>query len=140
VEQGVRDSHRLGEIREELGEAAAGHEALVDDRPARGGWDRQVVEPRSAGRGLQAAAPNDEAALEGAVADRTAIGIDWALDDRLDDIRPCGGRGGPEGARVHGHAPPRGDPEPLVGQRGGDDRPGPRRSPAPSWEEGDDDR
>jgi hypothetical protein len=139
VEERVREADWPSEVRVQLGKAATGDEALVNDRATRCRRDRQVVEPRGASCGLEASAGDDEATFEIGVRDRTTGGVDRPVDDNVPDVRAGGSRRGPERARIHRHASPRNDAQPLARERLGDDRPGSRRSTAPARQEGNDD-
>ena len=91
VEERVAERDRPGEVRVEGREAAAGDEALVDDRPARHRRDRQLPEAVRARRGLEPPPGEDEPPLELRIRDRPAgRGIDrdarstaWATSGRV---------------------------------------------------------
>ena len=91
VEDRVAEAQRRPQVRVEVGQPPADDQALVDDRPGRGGRDGDLGE-RPAGRarrGLQPAPGDDQAALEGVVGDRPAVirAARWPRDDRLGEGR-----------------------------------------------------
>ncbi|MEJ7696228.1 MAG: hypothetical protein WKF78_06325 [Candidatus Limnocylindrales bacterium] len=125
MEHRVVDVERTIEIGVQLRQSTAGHEALVDDRPGRGGRDGQVrCESTAGGPGgdLQASTGDDQAMLEGLVVERpvvTSTGVTGrSRDDGLDDRR----------ARSRGGCPERGGLE-RDGPPGRDGQPGLREDP-----------
>ena len=91
VEQRIADADAgRREVRVQVGEAGAGDETLVDERPARRRRDRDhVAEPGGSGGGLDPAADEDEPSLECGVGQGCSAGVERATDERLDERRPA---------------------------------------------------
>ncbi len=77
VEDRVIDGERRPQVRIEVGQSAARHEALVDDGPTRGGRDRELrdLPAGGPGSGLGTAPGDDEPALEGVIGDGPGVRV-----------------------------------------------------------------
>ena len=104
VEERVAERERRAEVGVELREAATGDEALVDDRPRRGGRHGQVAQARRPRGGLEATPRDDEPPLE-----RFLTKLGWPRHDDLHECRHLSGGRSPHRRTVVRHIAPAGD-------------------------------
>ena len=143
VEDRVSEAQRGSQVGIEIRQAATRDEALVDDRPRRGRRDGDLGK-HAAGRprgGLEPAARDDQAALEGVVGQRPRVvrATGRALDDRVGEGRSRVGGRGAKRRDVERHGPPRGDRQATLEERRLHERPGTLLRPAGPWQEQRDD-
>ncbi len=139
VEHRERNVDRLGQVGEQLGEAGAGHQALVDGRARRRRDDREGVESGGPSGRVRATARARQGELELGLGRLVGPG-----HQRLEDVREGGAGLAAEGGGVDRDPAPHGCRETLGGQRGGDDRSGVgragRATPRPRGEHREDAR
>ena len=143
VEDRVPEAQRRSQVGIEIRQAATRDEALVDDRPRRGRRDGDLGKD-AAGRprgGLEPAARDDQAALEGIVGQRPRVirAPRRTLDDRVGEGRSRVGGRGTKRRDVERHGPPRGDRQAALEERRLHERPGTLLRPAGPWQEQRDD-
>ena len=117
VEQRERDVDGLGQVGEQLGQAVAGDEALVDGGARRCRDDREGVETGVPGRRVGPPARAHEGELELGLGQRRRPG-----HERLEDVGERGGGLPAQRSGIDRDATPHGCRQALCGEGGGDDR------------------